>query len=410
MFISIGTRYSFGVFYVAILGEYGWGRAETAGAFSLAMVNHALFAPVTGTLIDRFGPRALFPLGATFLVIGLVTASRITAIWHLYLFFGAIVAIGINTLSVTSHMALIPKWFIRKRGLASGLVLAGVGVGTMVLAPLIQFMIDSIGWRGAFLMLAGIVLAVIVPMTALLHRRSPEEVGQYPDGIIPGSVTTLPSEPTESCNDIRFPTFVEEGRLGRTLCTAAFWWMALLHFSVGFLVNMLVVHQAAYVVDAGYSTMLAASLVGFVGLFGSAGGILCGFISDRVGREIAYTLGASAALVGVLFFLFVRDTASPWMLYVFVVLYGLGSGSLGPVSIAAVGDLFPVNLLGRILGTHTVGFGFGGALAAYVGGYFYDRMGSYTLPFLMLLVSIGVGVLGIWMATIQKRKKALSQS
>jgi len=139
----MGTRISFGVYYIAILGEYGWGRAETAGAFSMAMVFHAIFAPVTGTLIDRFGPRKLFPLGATFMFLGLLGASRISAIWHLYLFFGVVMAIGINTLSYSPHMSIIPKWFIRRRGLASGLVLSGVGLEALVLVPFNELMIDT---------------------------------------------------------------------------------------------------------------------------------------------------------------------------------------------------------------------------------------------------------------------------
>ena len=118
LFMAVGTRCSFGVYYIAILGEYGWGRAETAGAFSLAMLLHAVFAPVTGALIDRFGPRKLFPLGAVFLFLGLLAASRIRAIWHLYLFFGVVMAIGINTLSYSPNMSIIPRWFIKKIGLA----------------------------------------------------------------------------------------------------------------------------------------------------------------------------------------------------------------------------------------------------------------------------------------------------
>lgn len=131
LFFSLGTRFSFGVFYVAILKEYGWGRGETAGAFSLALVIHALFAMVTGTLIDRFGPRTLFPIGATFLAMGLAATSRITAIWHLYLFFGVVMAMGINTLAFSPHMSLIPKWFTTKRGLASGLVLVNICLGLL---------------------------------------------------------------------------------------------------------------------------------------------------------------------------------------------------------------------------------------------------------------------------------------
>ncbi len=403
LFFSLGIRCSFGVFYVAILQEYGWGRGETAGAFSLAMVIHALFAMVTGGLIDRFGPRTLFPLGATFLAMGLAAASRITAIWHLYFFFGVVMAMGINTLAFSPHMSRIPKWFIKRRGLASGLVVAGIGVGTMVMAPLIQFMIDSVSWRPAFLVLAGIVLVVVVPMTGLFQRRSPEDVGQFPDGIVPDSGRTLHPQPEGSPKDTRFSHLSEQWTLRAALCTRGFWWMALINFSAGFSINMLVVHQAAHVVDAGYSPSLAAFLVGLVGLLNSIGAILSGLISDRVGREIAYTLGGNSALVGVLLFLLIRDTAFPWMIYAFVILFGLGHGSLPSIYAATTADLFPGNSLGRIMGTFSIAWGLGGALGPFLGGYFYDQLGSYSLPFLLVMVSISLGVLGIWRAAPRHR-------
>jgi MFS family permease len=404
LFFTLGTRFSSGLFYVAILKECGWGRAATAGAFSLAMLIHGFFAIVTGTLIDRFGPRALFPIGATFLAIGLAAASRINAIWHLYLVFGVVMAMGINTLSFAPHMSRIPKWFIRRGGLASGLVVAGTGLGTMVMAPVIQFMIDTIGWRSAFLTLAVIAITVVVPMTALFQRQSPEDVGQFPDGIVPDSrgIQTVPLK--ESLEDTRSPHLSRQWTLRTALCTRAFWWIALMNFCAGFVLHMLVVHQAAHVVDAGYNATLAALVVGLVGLLRSPGGVFCGFLSDRAGREIAYTLGSSASFVGILLFLFARDTTSPWLIYGFVILYGLGSGSMGPIYAATTADLFPGNSIGRIFGTLSIGYGFGGALGPYVGGYFYDHRGSYTLPFLLVMLSIGLGVLGIWVAAPRHRR------
>ncbi len=404
LFLTLGTSFSFGVFYVAILKDYGWGRGETAGAFSLALVIHALFAMVTGNLIDRFGPRTLFPLGATLLALGLAAASRITAIWHLYLFLGVVMTMGINTLSYAPHMSLIPKWFIRKRGLTAGLVLAGIGVGTMVMAPFIQFMIDTVGWHSAFLVLAGIFLAVVVPMTLVFQRRSPEDVGQFPDGVIPASGGINAPHSEGFPKDYGSSHLSQQWTLRTALCSRAFWWIGLVNSCVGFTTNMLVVHQAAHVVDAGYSPSLAALLVGLVGLLRSGGGVLFGLFSDRMGREFGYTLGGNAALVGVFFFLLVRNTASPWMLYPFVIFFGLGSSSTGPIIAAATSDLFPGNSLGRIMGTFSVGWGFGGALGAYLGGYFYDQLGSYTLPFLLVLVSIGLGILGIWMAAPRHRR------
>jgi MFS family permease len=404
LFFTHGIRNSFGVFYVAMLHEYGWGRGETAGAFSLGMVIHAFFSILSGALIDRFGPRALFPLGATLLAVGLAAASRIGAIWHLYLAFGVVMAIGINTMAFVPHMSLIAKWFTRKRGLASGLVLAGMGIGILVMAPLIQFMIDSAGWRFAFLILAGLVLCILVPVTALFQRRSPEDIGQFTDGIPLGSPGIHASQVNGSRKDTQTPALSDQWTLRSSVYTSAFWWLALMNICAGFSINLMVVHQAAHVVDAGYSPSMAALVVGLVGLFGSTGAILCGFISDRIGRESGYTMGGCAGIVGILFFLLLRDTSSPWMLYAFGILFGLGYGSSGPIGAAATADLFPGNSLGRIMGTNAIGWGLAGALGPYLGGYFYDQVGSYTLPFLLVLISICLGILGMWMAAPRHRR------
>jgi MFS family permease len=401
LFMALGTRYSYGVFFVAIVREYGWSRGATAGAFSLAMISHALFAPVTGTLIDRFGPRKLFPFGAMFLACGLVAASRITSLWHLYLFFGVFIAIGINTLSYSPHMSLIPKWFVRKRGLASGLALSGMGMGTMVLAPFCEFIIESLGWRSAFLILALFVLFITLPLAIIFHRRSPGEVGQRPYGIGEQPLNRAghsSEEATPSTNGSKQWTLTE------ALRTKAFWYTALVAFSNGFVANMLLVHQVAHVVDAGFGEMLAASAFGLVGLIGSIGGIFCGFISDRVGRETGYTLGSSCTFLGIFLLLLIRDSSAPWMLYAFAILYGLGYGSMLPMTASTTGDLFPGNSLGRILAIQSIGFGFGGALGPYLGGYFHDLTGSYSFPFLLAMLSVAIGIFSMWMAAPRRAR------
>ena len=409
LFFALGVRFSFGVFYVAILGEYGWGRGETAGAYSLAMLVHASFALVTGFLIDRFSPRRLFPLGATLLLLGLIAASRIHTIWHLYLCFGVIMAIGINSIGFGPHMALIPRWFVQKRGLASGLALSGIGMGALVISPLTEVIIESMGWRSAFLIFAGIILCVIIPSTALFQRRSPEDVGQYPDGLDPQTGVKDATQ-REGPPKTYGPKSVPQNTFKAALRTGAFWWIGVVVFSHGFSANMLLVHQAVHVVDSGFSQMLAASLLGLVGLLMSAGGIFFGFLSDRVGREVGFTLGSGAALLGLLLFLFVRDTSTPWLLYAFAILYGLGHGGLGPIYSSIMGDLFAGPSLGRIMATVSIEYGLGGALGAYVGGYFYDTMGSYFVPFMLSLTCISLGILGIWMAAPRHRSALIDKT
>lgn len=408
LFLALGARFSFGVFYVAILEEYGWGRGETAGAYSLAMLVHAAFALVTGALIDRFSPRRLFPLGAALLLIGLVAASRISAIWHLYLCFGVIMAIGINTIGFGPHVALIPRWFIRKRGLASGLTLSGIGMGALVLLPLVELMIENMGWRSAFLGLGAIIAGVIVPLTAIFQRRSPAEVGQHPDGADPScdEKVSQVSQEAPACSGASSGS--ELRTFGVALRTRAFWWIGMVVFLHGFGANMLLVHQAVHVVDSGYSQMVAASVLGLVGLLSSLGGILFGFLSDRVGREKGFTLGSGAALFGVLCLLFIKDTSAPWMLGPFALFYGLGQGGLGPIYSSTMGDLFAGPSLGRIISALSIEYGFGGALGAYLGGYFYDHTGTYFLPFLLVGIFFGLGILGFWLAA-PGRTRVVSQ-
>lgn len=403
LLMAMGVRYSFGIFYIAILKEYGWGRAETAGAFSLTMLVHALFCPVTGTLIDRLGPRKFFPLGSIFLIIGLVAASRITEIWHLYLFFGVLVAIGINTLSYSPHVSLVPKWFLRKRGLAIGLVSAGIGLGSMVIVPFTELIIDTFGWRFAFLCLAGLVLGIVFPITAIFMRRSPKEVGQNIDGADPGTGEPPTSQDRATRKDTPSSHLPDQWTLKAAVCTQAFWWVALVFFTNGFVVNTFLVHLAVHIVDLGFTELLAASLFAIVGLLGSMGGILWGSLSDRIGREKSFTLGNCAGILGFLFLMSMHDMSAPWRLYAFVILHGLGYGSVATVAGSTAGDLFPGNSLGRIIAMCSMIFGFGGALGPYVGGYFHDHTGSYAMTFLLLLIAILVGIFGIWMAAPRRR-------
>ncbi|MBW1803782.1 MAG: MFS transporter [Deltaproteobacteria bacterium] len=355
LFIALSARFSFGVFYVAILDEYGWGRGETAAAFSIAMLVHALFSPVSGYLVDRFSPRRLFPLGAAFLTIGLVAAHHIKSIWHLYLYFGVIIAIGINSIGFGPHAAIVSRWFIRKRGFATGLTMAGVGLGNLVLVPLIGLMINAFGWRNAFLAIAAIIFCIIIPATAIFQRRSPEEMGQLPDGIDPGPEGGPSLSIKHTSETTRSPDSAGGWTFFGALSTPSFWWLVLVVFCHGFVTNMLVVHQVVHVVDAGYSRILAASLLGLVGLLSSAGGIFFGFLSDRVGRETGFTLAGCICFLGICQILFVRDTASTLLLYGFVTFYGLGNGAIGTIYASTMWDLFPGKALGRLMSTLSIG-------------------------------------------------------
>jgi len=402
LFFALGTRFSFGIFYTAILAEYGWGRAETAGAFSLMMIFHALLSPISGILIDRIGPRKLFPIGGIIIGIGLIFSSFISEIWHLYVYFGLITAFGINTQSFAPHMSLIPRWFVRKKGLASGLVLSGNGTGTLIMAIIIGSIIDTAGWRVAFLTLAAFFFCLVVPINAILQRNGPEEVGQTIEG------SGLSLGPREMHGAVSLEQKTEKPLAHKmwtfkaALQTKAFWCLVFMGFTQGIAINTLVVHLAPHIVDLGFSRMLAASMVGLVGLLGSIGTILFGLLSDRVGREPGYFMATASGVLGILLLILMGDASLSWLLYVIVMLYGLCQGGISSIFAAATGDIFSGKALGRIISIQAVSFGLGGALGAYFGGYFFDRLGSYEIPFAIVLGSIIVSALALWFAEPRK--------
>ena len=404
IFFVLGIRSSFGLFYTAILAEYGWGRAETAGAFSLMMIVHAVMSPVSGILIDRIGPRKLFPIGGIIFGMGLILSSFISEIWHFYLYFGLIMALGINTQSFAPQMSRIPRWFVQKRGQAGGLVMSGMGTGTFFLAVMIGFIITTTGWRFAFFVLSLFIFCLVVPLNAIFQRNEPEEVGQTIEGTgfklksKDASGTDNPQQQDETPFSQKIWTFKA------ALRTKAFWSFLFMGLTQGIFVSTIVVHLAPYIIDLGFSRMFAATMVGSIGVLGSIGTIIFGSLSDRVGRESVNFMASASSSLGVLLLIFIDDSSLKWLLYVFVISYGLGNGGLISIMAAANGDIFSGNALGRIISTQAVSFGLGSALGAYLGGYFFDQRGSYTIPFILVLLCIITSAFALWVAAPRKSK------
>lgn len=401
LFFSIGIRVSFGVYYVAILDEFGWSRASTALAFSIAMCVHAIFAPVSGFLIDRFSPRRLFPVGAAFLATGLILCSCISSRLQLYLFWGVFTAIGINMTGFAPNMTIVPRWFIKKKGLANGITASGIGAGSLFVAMIAGFIIKNWGWRASFLVTAMAVLLFIIPAASLFLRRSPQEIGLLPD-----NVKNIKNEREGSIltGGITEKICERQWTLGMAAKTAPFWWINLTAGCHGYIVSMMVVHQTVYVVDSGFSHLLAASILGITWGLGSLGNAFFGAISDRVGRKWALALGSALAFSGMVFFLFIKGTHLNILLYLFAFFYGTGQGAYSPIYASSMADLYAGPSFGKIIATVSVAYGIGGAFSSYAGGYLYDARGSYLLPFLSLMVCIILGALGIWMASPEKNK------
>lgn len=152
-----GIRSSFSVFYVALLEEFPWNLGSSAGVQSMALVTYTLLAPLGGGLIDRFGPRRVVVQGILVLVLGLVLCSTIKTLAQFYVLYGVIMGAGITCIGIITYSAILAHWFEKKRGLASGFAVSGMGLGTFLLVPFSQSLISMWGWRVTFIATGALV-------------------------------------------------------------------------------------------------------------------------------------------------------------------------------------------------------------------------------------------------------------
>lgn len=403
MAVAYGVRSSFSVFYVAILEEFGWSRANTAAIFSINVIVYGISSPFAGFLVDRFGPRRILSIGVVLLALGTVLCSQASALWHFYLLFGVTIAVATSLVGFPANVAVLSNWFIRKRGTAFGIFGSGWSVSFLIV-PLVQYLIVAFGWRMAFVTLAVLVPVILLPLIILFSRHRPQDIGLLPDGINPGSQNEI------SCAQSKIDTFAAcpqsatfEWTLGEAMRTPQLWILFLIIFcAFGISENLMVTHQVAFFVGVGYSGIFAASVVGFFGII-SAVGHLTAFLSDIIGRKKNFTLGSGVAILGILILFLVKSPSYPWMPYLYAGLFGFGLGIFSPTLTAAVADIFHGRHFGAINGFLLLGFGAGGIIGPWLGGYIFDKTHSYSYAFLVTILALIVASSLIWVVSPGKR-------
>jgi len=380
--VVYGAWYSYSVFLVALLKEFGWRRSVVAGAFSAFTLVHGLCAPAVGRLLRRAGPKRLILAGACVMGLGLSLTAETTQWWHLYAAFGGIAAVGVSLTGWIPAVVLIRGWFPDRIGTMIGVASAGIGIGIFGLVPLAQLFIDRVGWRWAFRILAALIVAWVVPATLALVRDPP-----------PGEA--LPPPPASR----RGPA---SGRMRPhwTLAAAVkgwrFWGLAGVYFTGTFVTQMLMIHQVAYLVDHGVPAIVAATVGGATGLISVPGKIGWGWLSDRIGRELAYAGGFACvvASIGGLVLAGIYPTAS--LLYLYAILIGLGYGVMAPVPPAVASDLYGGPGFSTIFGTLYAVMCLGLASGTWIAGETFDRTGSYGAALWLGLVAGGLSPTLLW--------------
>ena len=407
MGVGVNTRTAFSLLFPPILAEFGWDRGRTAAAFSIGFIAAIAYAPAIGMLMDRFGPRLVIPLGAVLVSAGMILATFISQPWHLDLTLGVLVGGGTIFLSYMGHSLFLPYWFTRRRGLALGIAFAGVGVGSIILFPWLQGLINRVGWREACWVMAVLLLVIVLPPNILLQRRRPEDLGLTPDGERTSALSLHTRMHADNVVDHAWAA--TDWTLALAMRTTRFWWLFLASGSCLYTWYAVQVHQTKYLGEIGFAPGIAAYALGLVGLTGSVGQIALGYLSDRIGREWVWTISALGFALCYALLLAMQQHPTLVLLYLMVAAQGLLGYGFASVSSAIQMELFQGKQYGTIVGVLSMAASLGAGLGPWVTGALYDRTGSYTLSFWLAIVLSLFSIVCIWLAAPRKVRVVAGQ-
>ena len=365
------------VLLVPMTDDLGWSRAEFFSAFLVRELLVGLAAPLVGPLYDtKHGPRALALAGALLLGLSMALVSTVTELWQFVALFGVMGGVAELGGGFFISQALVPKWFVRKRGRALGVSIMGVGLGALVFPTAISALIDAAGWRGAWLWF-GVAVGCIAFVLALLLRTRPEDVGLLPDG---GAASERGAAGGALSGDERSLTRREAVR------TPAFWLLLAAFSLVGLGITGFQSNWHPFLVETGFTPGQAAAGIAVYGLMSGVVRPFWGLLGERLPARYLMAGVAVATAVLIVVFLNVQGMGAllPVMFLAGVIMGGylilralLTANYFGRAHLGAVNSLFrPI-----VMGT--------GAAGPLLFGALYDLQGSYTLAFITAALAWG---------------------
>jgi MFS family permease len=372
--VGRGLGESFTVFLKPIASDFGWDRAQIISAYSLTWLSGGLMAPVVGRLLDRSGPRTVYALGLTLLGGAFLAASHANQLWQFQASIGLCVGIGIAFIGNVPSSILLGRWFGPRLPTAMAVVYSAAGAGVLVLLPVSQLLIDHVGWRGAYRMFGIVALCLLLPLL-----------------LLPWRLFSTGSPHVVKKSD---PAFIDEGwTLSSAMRHHAFWALFSTFFFTAIGMYAISAQIVAYLIDAGFPPLQAATAWGFSGvvlLFGMLGVTQL----DRViGRRPSVLISYAISIIGIGLLWLLQWYPNFWLLSAFVITFGSMIGSRGPLLTATAMKIFRGERVGTIYGTIAIGSGLGSAFGSWAGGLIHDLTHSYTPLIVFSLVTVILGMI-----------------
>jgi len=365
------------VFFKPMLEEFGWDRATLSSVQSVSMIFFMVASPFLGRIVDRYGPKAML-LGCELAQVlsGLINGAA-SNIWHLYI---SRILFGFGPTPGTQ--VLVNHWFVKKRGIALGILSTGFTIGAIILVPLSQFLILQWGWRATMFFWSAIIFVISMPLVLTMKNR-PADIGIGPDGQLLKNVAQ--GEGHVAGTTTNGPK--SGSGLSEAARTGSFWFLSITQLICGVGCGFMMTHNIIFATDMGFSEIAAASLNSLQGGLNLVGVLMIGYISDRIARKnslaLTHFIRSLSFVVIAVFVLLGGIGGQPWLLYLGIGLFGFGWFTTAPLTAALVADLFGSLRMGTILGVAMGCHMLGNAIGAYAGGAIYEATGSYLLFFLL---------------------------
>jgi len=383
MFINGGgVFHAFGVFFPEMMADLGWLRGVGALAFSIMLLMTGLMAAPVGFLITRIGMRKVMVIGNIFMLMALVMMSTVTEIWQMYFAYGILAGTAIVGSGFIPVVTLANNWFIRRRALAIGICMAGVGVGTLVLAPVNRYLIDLFGWRQAWLALAAIDFFFGLLPVIILVRARPEDIGQMPDGV---AITEEDLEKAEVSEIYSAPV---DWETKAALKTPILWLVAAMMVANLFVGNMVSTHQVVYLQDIGIPPMAAASAIGLLVGISTFGRLAGGVLADRFQPRYVAALACGLQAIALIILINARTLG---LVYLYVIVFGVPYGMIIVLFPTMVGAYFGRRNYSTIFGLSNTIVQFIGATSPAFAGFVFDATGSYFIPLATATIFCAIG-------------------
>ncbi len=376
--ISFGWAASpFVVILVPLMEEFKTGRGAISNLSALSLLSGAFCGYFIAKVIDRHSPKKFTLWGSVLGGASFLLCAVTTDLWQMYVLFFAI-GVGFTGFAGSiPTVILVNNWFVKKRGLAMGIAWAGNPIGTLIMTPIIGIIFTQLGWRATFLF-AGIVTFVLtLPLIIFILKDKPQEMGLLPDGD-----TSLEPVIPNVVKPNAFEAAIKKQGLKIHLKSLPIW-LICIGFSLMVMAEMAVIqHEVAFLTDMGITTVLAASALGFTAGFSGGGRLISGLLADRISPRYVTILLCLVEIIGIFFLMQARSMVLVW---IFVVIWGIASGSFFSILPLVIRDTFPAGAFNTVFGAVNAITYVAMAAGIPLAGYIFDATGSYNLVFILVI-------------------------